>query len=250
MTFHNNLHPPKAKKFSLCSEQKLFGNVFIYISFPLCNFVAMQFKDEKEERIIRESATIFKRFGIKSVNMDDLATKLGVSKKTLYKYVSDKDELVHRVFEYHAMQEDCEIQQITARNLNAIDESYEIMRMVLNMVRDLHPSVLYDMKKYHPEIMHKMQCTRDTIIATTLRMNMEKGMQEGYYREDIRPEFIASLYVSAVESILELLAGNDATASFKDLYLELFRYHIRGIASEKGIAYLIEKVKQERQTNS
>jgi AcrR family transcriptional regulator len=218
------------------------------LSFPLSAFVAMQFKDEKEERIIRESTAIFKRFGIKSVNMDDLATQLGVSKKTLYKYVSDKDELVHRVFEFHALQEDCEIQQITERNLNAIDESYEIMRMVLNMVRDLHPSVLYDMKKYHPEIMHKMQCTRDDIIATTLRKNMEKGVQEGYYRDDIRPDFIASLYVSAVESIIEQLAGNESTASFKDLYLELFRYHIRGIASEKGIAYLIEKVNQERQT--
>lgn len=209
----------------------------------------MNFKDEKEERIIRESTAIFKRYGIKSVNMDDLATKLGVSKKTLYKYVSDKDELVHRVFEFHAMQEDCEVQAITDRNLNAIDESYEIMRMVLNMVRDLHPSVLYDMKKYHPEIMQKMQCARDEIIASTLRKNMEKGVREGFYRADIRPEFIASLYVAAVESIFELLAGADATASFKELYLELFRYHIRGIASEKGIAYLVEKVKQESQTN-
>ncbi len=209
----------------------------------------MKFADEKEERIIKESAIIFKRFGIKSVNMDDIASKLGMSKKTLYKYVTDKNDLVKRAMQLQIDEECTILEEISAKNLNAIDESFEIMRMVMGMIKDLHPAVVFDIQKYHPELMRTMECKRSEVIATTLEQNMRKGVEEGLYRTDLIPEFITSLYVSAVEAIFHKLSFGNSDLSFQELYLELFRYHTRGIASDKGIALLKEKINQERQTN-
>lgn len=203
--------------------------------------------DEKEAWLIRECTGIFMRFGIKSVNMDDLAARLGVSKKTIYKYVNDKNELVGKVLFHQMACERDALNAIASRELNAIDESFEIMRMVMDMVKDLHPAVLYDIQKYHPEVMREMESERTSMVYSSLIHNMEKGVREGLYRDDLKPDFIASLYVSAVESIFHNLTFKDSALSFQELYLELFRYHIRGIASEKGIAYLVEKIKNERQ---
>lgn len=207
----------------------------------------MQFTDEKEERIIRESMKIFLRLGIKSVNMDDIAARLGMSKKTLYKYVNDKVDLVKRVFHCHVAHETEQMKLVTDRNLNAIDEAFEMMRMVISMVKDINPVVIFDMHKFYPELMQDMECQRSQLMWESLKSNLLKGIEEGYYREDLNVDFIVSLYVSAIKGIFEQLGEQPTELSFGQLYLELFRYHIRGIASEKGLQYLIEKVNQERQ---
>ena len=141
--------------------------------------------------------------------------------------------------------EDTQLDEIKKKGLSAIDESFEIMRMVINMVKDIHPSVLYDIQKYHPQEMKKMQEDRHAKISSTLTENMQKGIKEGVYREDIQPDIVASLYVASVESIIEKMSNHDSVHDFATLYRELFRMHIRGIASEKGIAYLVEKMKTE-----
>jgi AcrR family transcriptional regulator len=207
-------------------------------------------KDEKAQKIISAATEVFMRFGIKSVNMDDIARHLGVSKKTLYKYVSDKNDLVTKAFDMHCSLEDNAISTIQALGLNAIDEMFEVQRMVITMVKDLHPSVLYDMQKYHPEQMKRMEESRHQTISDTMVRNMEKGMKEGLYRDDLKPDIVAALYVSAIETFFRKVAFDETEYSFQDLYLELFRLHIRGIASEKGIQYLIEKVRQEQNTNA
>ncbi len=203
-------------------------------------------QDNKGQKIISGAIEVFMRYGIKSVNMDDIARHLGVSKKTLYKYVSDKNDLVTRAFDLHCELEDAQISEIHALGLNAIDEMFEVQRMVITMVKDLHPSVLYDMQKYHPEQMKRMEESRDQTITETLVRNMEKGMTEGLYRNDLNPDVVAALYVAGIESFFRKVAFEETDYSFQDLYLELFRLHIRGIASEKGIRYLVEKVRQEQ----
>ena len=192
---------------------------------------------------------VFMRCGIKSVNMDDISRQLGISKKTLYKYVADKSDLVKKAIQFHCDTEDRQLKEISEKKLNAIDESFEMMRMVLNMIGDVHPSVLYDLQKYHPTLMKEMETERHRIIYQSLKENMERGVKEGWYREDIKPDIVASFYVSSVEAIFHKLSFVETEYSFQQLYTELFRMHIRGIASEKGIAYLVQKMKTEQHAN-
>ena len=57
--------------------------------------------NEKELKIISGAAEQFLRFGIKSMNMDDIARALGISKKTLYQFVTDKNDLVRKSMLMH-----------------------------------------------------------------------------------------------------------------------------------------------------
>lgn len=206
--------------------------------------------NEREEEILNGACAVFMKYGIKSVNMDDVAKNLRISKKTLYKYVSDKRDLINRCFDLVHSQEEKAITQICARGLNAIDEMFEISHFAVGMLQGLHPSIHFDMEKYYPEVWKDMVNKRDTQVYSCMHANMVKGMEEGLYRDNLKPEILAKIYITKLDAVFDGEIFPPDQVSFAEVYMELFRYHIRGIASEKGIAYLVEKMAKESKTNA
>ena len=200
--------------------------------------------EEKAQKIIEGAAGVFMKYGIKSVNMDDIARNLGISKKTLYKYVSDKNDLLMKALASHSSAEKCAMDAICDKDLNAIDEMLEISNYVSTLLKQIHPSIHFDLEKYHPEVMKNMMEAHEMMIYSCMRNNMEKGIKEGYYREDLNVHVISKIYIEKMDATFnsEIFPPNEIP--FSEVYMEYFRYHIRGIASEKGIAYLTKKVKQ------
>ena len=201
---------------------------------------------DREQQILQESGKVFMRLGIRSVNMDDIAQHLRISKKTLYQYVKDKNELVlkavGRITDHHRA---C-ILGICAKSHNAIDESFEITRFVASQVGQVHPSVHFDLQKYHPEAWELLQSTERRDIHACITNNLQKGIEEGLYREDLDIDVIARIYISRFDVTFDGELFPADKYHFEDVIWELFRYHIRGIASDKGVKYLVKKVKKER----
>lgn len=198
---------------------------------------------DKESKIIENATGVFMKYGIKSVNMDDMARHLGMSKKTLYQFVRDKEDLVRKSVAFFCTKEDHEIKQICHLGLNAIDESLEIMRRVLSVLQHIHPSVNYDLEKYHPEVSRAMKLNRHRAIYDCTRLNLKKGQREGYYRKDFNADVIAKVYISRIDIIFDQELFPTEEHHHIDLYKEIFKYHIRGIASTEGLEYLKEKLK-------
>ena len=106
---------------------------------------------EVQERIMLKADELFRRYGIRSVTMDEIANQLGMSKKTIYQYYTDKDQLVDAVAEKEISfsQESC-LKDMAASS-NAIDEIFRVMAFVEVMFRNMNPAMLYDLEKYHPD---------------------------------------------------------------------------------------------------
>jgi TetR/AcrR family transcriptional regulator, cholesterol catabolism regulator len=202
--------------------------------------------EEKLEKIVEAAGKVFMRLGIKSVNMDDMARHLGISKKTLYLYVKDKEDLVKRTVSSFCDNEDKQIKAICTKGLNAIDESLEIMKWVSMMLHQMHPSVAYDMEKYHPEIYHDMWDNRQKFILNCILDNLKKGQKEGLYRKDFNADVVSKLYIGRMNVMFDQRLFPQQEYSLSDLYLELFTYHIRGIASPKGLEMLEAKMKTKK----
>lgn len=197
----------------------------------------------KEVELVDRAKSIFMRYGIKSINMDDMARHLGISKKTLYQFFADKEDLLKKSVALHCTNEDREIKEICHRGLNSIDEMLQIMHWVLNILRDIHPSVQYDLEKYHNAIYQAMKSARDRAIFDCMVHNMRKGQREGFYREDFNPEVICKIYLSRLDDIFNPSTFPFGEFTLSELYKESFNYHIRGIASETGLNYLREKLR-------
>ena len=95
---------------------------------------------------------MFMQYGIRSVSMDDIATQLGMSKKTLYQYYSDKDELVDAVLTaiLEGNQSQCTADRQKAEN--AVHEVFLAFEMTTGTIFKYEPVVVFDLEKYHPDV--------------------------------------------------------------------------------------------------
>ena len=202
--------------------------------------------EEREDQIIDQSSKVFMRLGIRSVNMDDIAQHLRISKKTLYQFVKDKNDLVKRVVQHTCETHRSSINAICEKGLNAIDEQFEISRFISGQVGQMHPSIHFDLQKYHMEAWDLLQGTTQADIYRCLSQNMTKGIEEGLYRADLNIPVVARNYIARFDVGFDGELFPQTEFNFHEVIWELFRYHIRGIASEKGLKYLEKKVKKER----
>lgn len=200
---------------------------------------------EKENRIVKGALDLFFRMGVKSVNMDDVAKHLGISKKTLYQHVSNKEELVEKSFAHHQCCVRDMITSICQKHDNAIDEVFEIDRGVCQTMKSSHPSLLMNLKRYYPKVWSFMDELKKKHIHQVVRRNLENGIAQDLYRADINIDIIAKFMMSRVDAIVDAETFPLTEYDFQQLLNENRVYHIRGIASPKGIKYLEQKLNND-----
>lgn len=200
--------------------------------------------NEDLKNILLKVRELYTKYGIKSITMDDVARELSISKKTLYQYVTDKDDLVGKFIDFEIEIRQEEICKCFNFGFNAIEELFEISVFMNKLMREQNPATEHDLKKYYPHHYQKTVKTRRERMYTYILLNLQKGKEEGLYRPDLDEEVIAKLYLSRSENIHfnELFTVEEFT-SLK-LFVELLAYHVRGIATENGIIVLENKLKE------
>lgn len=178
------------------------------------------------------------RSGVKSMTMDDIARELGMSKKTLYQYVNNKADLVCKVLRKYLHDERQQVENILLQSDNSIDGMIKMIEYLLNILHDFNPASLNDLQKYYPEAWKMFNDYRYQYVFTRILENLENGVRQGVYRDDMNPEIIARIYVRAVDMILDQQMFPFKKYSFYSLYKEFIKYHLRGIVSAKGLRIL------------
>lgn len=187
-----------------------------------------------KQEIIQKSFELFSRYGIRSVTMDDIAREMGISKKTLYQYVRNKADLIEQIFLEHTEAEKCMTEEIKRHSADAIEEMLRIGHYVVERLRSMAPSTVYDLKKYYGGIWKRMEAQMKHHVYGVISDNLERGIKQGVYRAELNPDFIARIYVG--KSILladeEIFENNlEDIASLQQAYIN---YHMHGIVSAKG----------------
>ena len=197
-----------------------------------------------QERILNVSTMLFLQFGIKSVSMDDICRELGVSKKTIYTYVSNKKELVHLSFLSFMQMEEEVISEIHKSADNALDEMIKITDYTMKFLHMMKPTLTYDLQKYHKETWHYFENTHFKFIATIIFENLERGVKEGIYRSNIEPDILTKLFLGNIMVIIDekIFPSRDYLKS--NIYHESMSHHLYGIVNKKSIKNLEKYLKK------
>ena len=182
------------------------------------------------------------RCGIRSVTMDDVCREMGISKKTLYQFVKDKTDLVNQTMKVEIDCDQQKISEITKKNLNAIDEIFEITQLVSERIKHMHPSILFDMQKYYPEAWDIIDKHRRNFIVKTIKQNLIHGQEQGLYRKEINSTIVARLFSSSVDVLSDIDFFTDPSITQTMVYNENLNYHLHSITSATGKIYLEKKL--------
>ena len=205
--------------------------------------------NEEQKRILLKVSELYTKYGIKSITMDDVARELGISKKTLYQFVSDKNELVGKFIDLEIEIKQKEICNCFKQNLNAIEGLFEISQLMNRTMKEQNPSVEYDLKKYYPQHYQKILKARREGMYKYILLNLEQGIAEGFYRKELNVDIIAKLHLFRLENtfLSDIFSSDEANSP--EIFNEIFIYHIRGISNEKGIKFLEQKIKEVENNN-
>lgn len=198
---------------------------------------------DTKARILQGAHDLFFRYGIKSVTMDDIAKHLGMSKKTIYQFFADKDEIV---FLLGNTTQDMHLKQFAAIASNAkdpIDEILQTMKYIASMFNQMNPNIFYDMQKYHPKSWENFKNFKDKFMLQLVINNIERGQKEGLYRSDVDPVVVARLRIEEVEMGMNPLIFPPDKFKLGDVEVALLDHWIHGICTLKGHK-LINKYRQ------
>jgi TetR/AcrR family transcriptional regulator, cholesterol catabolism regulator len=218
-----------------------FGYTKSFHSFAPSLYKYMDVK----ERILQKATQLYMQYSVRSVTMDDIAEQSGVSKKTIYQFFADKDELVQAVFlaEINESETCCNMDRYASAN--AIEEVFKAMEMVERMFRSMNPSLLYDVQKYHPSAYVHFEKHKNEYLHTVIRDNLERGIAEGFYREDFNVDIITRFRLESMMLPFNPSFRTARSYDLADLEIELTLHFLYGIVNPKGYK-LILKYQDER----
>ena len=199
------------------------------------------------KKILQMAVEVLPRYGVKSVTMDDLAQRLTMSKKTIYQHFKDKSALVEAVVEELFLQQDAQFDTIREKSNDAIEEMYLISVFVRQLLSAMDSSVMFDLQKYYPNAFEKVQCHKEDQMQCSILENLESGVEQGFYREDIDTGILAKLKMLEMEGSFNPDLFPPDKYKLVDVQMQLFDHFLYGILSTKGFKMLNvykEKYKQ------
>lgn len=191
-------------------------------------------------KILEVSGDLFRKYGIRSVTMADIARHLGISKKTLYIHIENKRDLVQKILHYHIEDDKKECILIIDSASNALEALLKMSVHAQQRMNDINPSLLFDLKKYHRPVWEMLDHFHRKEMLDMVVENLREGIKEGLYRADLNLELTARIHVSLMLILVdeEFFPIDRFPPSMR--HSEFTKYHINAIVSEKGRALLQE----------
>ncbi len=188
-----------------------------------------------KEKIMAKATEMFLKLGFKSITMDDIANEMCISKKTIYKYFVNKEVLIAEATEAVHQTVHRVIESVVEKNLNPIEENFEIRKIFKGLFQTADTSPLYQLKKHYPEIFHTVITREKEECFYYMRHNLERGIELGYYRKDLQVDAVMRFYYTLIFDINENVALEKEAQKLEEAALI---YHTRAIGTTKGITEL------------
>ena len=203
---------------------------------------------DPKERILVKAGEMYIQYGIRSVSMDDIANNLGMSKKTLYQYYADKDELVYAVIEAHISKMEGDCLQVKTEANDAIHELFITMEQIMDEFSNMNPMLLHDMQKFHFRAFETFRAHKNKFLAEIIRQNLEAGIAQELYRPDLDIDIITKFRLESMMIAFDVNVfppGKYSLGGTTAVIMKMFMY---GLVTLKGHK-LIQKYNQQMSKN-
>ena len=200
---------------------------------------------EVKDRILEKATDLFMRYGIRSITMDEIAAQLAISKKTIYQFFTDKDEIVEAVVdqEIHKNEEECE--RFRENSENALHENFLAVEGMEEMLKSMNPLIMYDMEKHHPKSYKKFKNHKYQYMYTMVKENLERGIREEIYRPEINVDMVSRHRIESAFMSFNQDVFPHNRYKISEICYELAMLFLHSITTPKG-KKLIDKYLTER----
>ena len=191
-----------------------------------------------KQNIINEAIPLFIQFGFKSVTIDDIAIKMGVSKKTIYTHFPKKVTLVETSVFMHFNNVFEKILNISKHSKDPIIGLYQIKKEALKHLSNEKNSPVYQLQKYYNRIYNKLQQMEFNTQGGMFSESLKKGIEMGLFRSEININFVTRIFFNGIRGINDVQLFPIEEYRIDQLLINFSEYHLRAICTPAGVEKL------------
>jgi AcrR family transcriptional regulator len=199
-----------------------------------------------EERILKETGVMFFRHGIRTITMDDIASTLGISKKTIYLYYRDKGELVKSFTDAEIKSQQKEMFEIRKNSKDSINEMVHVMNHLGQFFKRVNPAVFYDLQRYHPQSWNSFKLFKEKVLIGFVEENLKNGIHQELYRKELMIKVLARLRIEEIEMGFNPAVFPPDKFRISEVQLALIDHFLHGIVTMKGYKLIDKYRKSEK----
>lgn len=185
-------------------------------------------------KILTVAADSFRQYGFKTITMDDIARRAGISKKTLYQHFTSKPDVVLATMIWYQEHIHNHVASIIADSENAVESMVRINAVLGQMFRQINPMAMLEMQRFFPEAYAQFRNKQLIKDVSTMRDNILRGMEEGLYRQGMDADLLARY---RLESCLILFQPNSLVSEAHHPHLSsmvIMENFLYGLMTPKG----------------
>ena len=189
---------------------------------------------EDRQRILEHSRELFLHEGFNKTTMDDIASGMKISKKTIYKNFDSKEELVREALVNFVLGNKQKINGLADSELNAIEKCLKMLGLVGTILIQISEKFLNDIRNFMPELWNEIDRVRAKILYPNLKAIIEQGQREGYFIETENSDALVALFIISIRGVINpdaLLENKLTPVKAAQSIIELL---INGILTDKG----------------
>ncbi len=196
------------------------------------------------EKILASSIELFGQYGFKSITMDDISRRAGISKKTLYQHFANKHEVVTESVVWYNNNTTCTCKSMLDATDNPLEAMVRIIAYFDELYRSINPMAIFELQRYFPEA---YKTFRESLLerdVALIRENITQGMELGYYRQGINADLLARYRIETMLLALQPnLLVNDRSRLLS-VTVEISDHFMYGILTPYGIQQYLQFKKQ------
>ena len=196
--------------------------------------------DIKEKQILEEGFESVSSGGLNSFTVEGLASKLFISKKTIYEYFPSKEKLLEKIVRYRIGVVKRHIKEIIEKNSNPVLQFVEMKRYIFKFTSRFDSNRMVEFKSKYPDIWEMIESMRLDNKHNFVKI-LSEGQEQGYVRKELDVNFVSTLYVSIINSTFQpefFVKNNISYSDSLQVYTNIMSY---GLFTSKGIKILQDK---------
>tara|TARA_B000000475_G_C15882883_1_gene401239 strand:- start:80 stop:676 length:597 start_codon:yes stop_codon:yes gene_type:complete len=191
-----------------------------------------------KEKIILKAVELFLSLGFKSITMDDLAQSMSISKKTIYLFFNNKNDLIISCTEHIQYQLLNKINEIRNNAKNPIIELFEIKKEAMKILGNTETAPQFQLQKFYPEIYQKLKDRELHLFRDNIHESLNKGIKLKFFRKEINIDFITRIYLNGMRGVRDINLFPINEFKVEKVIEDFIEYHLRAISTPKGLELL------------
>jgi TetR/AcrR family transcriptional regulator, cholesterol catabolism regulator len=189
---------------------------------------------EVKEKILKGAEELFFKYGIKNITMDEIARHLSMSKKTIYQFFKDKDNIVHSLMVWSLDEDKRRMDRVKTNSKNVVEEVFGIMEEMREIFQRFNPIFFYEIAKLYPQTWKVFEEFKNSHILNMVEDSLVRGQEQGLIRKDIDTKLLSIMRVDSMETAMKGEVFPLDKYKIVDVQIAITEHFLYGVCTLKG----------------